>query len=232
MGLFDLFKKKPKTMDSDVKAELKSDKLDAVSVYQDIEKKLSSIQSAPVEPAFHFELSRETIDLGDTVSRYCFEEILFIDEQTNDIKRYLLEGSNQTIAAKDLEHLIDLLQKTITVQSLNIILQFPTSINYSHQNYPQSPIDFAFILHSPLTKTGKKSKFPFELYLGSSSDGTNGEIYYLQNGNIGKARLWVWFNHRCHTVHYAIKNAELIVTKIETTNAATSEKIVLYHYDA
>ena len=108
------------------------------------------------------------------------------------------------------------------------------------------PIECCCFTYTPNTPTGKASKYPLKLgfYCKRTSqqreikkgntiqiigaDGIHGEIEYLQNSEIGKARIIIWHKGILYLVHIMNKKDAKIITKIETTNK-NGERITVYN---
>ena len=108
------------------------------------------------------------------------------------------------------------------------------------------PIECCCFTYTPNTPTGKASKYPLKLgfYCKRTSqqreirkgntiqiigaDGIHGEIEYLQNSEIGKARIIIWHKGILYLVHIINKKDAKIITKIETTNK-NGERITVYN---
>ena len=196
---------------------------------QDFEEMLEKDKNVP-----HTEIIRETLNIGDTVSEYNFDNIQIINE--NNLKRYLLESKNRDVAYKSVTFLLDLLKEVLDENNISLGFEIDNSLNFSCENY-KGRADFSFLEYLPFTKTGKNSKYPIELIIANKFNDfgvledrlINGEIYYLKNGQIGKSRIFVWNNNSCYTFNFAVKNNNLEVTKIEkTTNIEEYKKETLY----
>lgn len=96
---------------------------------------------------------------------------------------------------------------------------------------------------TPYTATKRIAKYPLSVCASSFTydeqnsyyrlnkkfpDTCGCELFYLQSGKIGKAD--VYFNRDTQKYHYHFtnKNNELIISKIDSFNLSTSEKMVLY----
>lgn len=178
------------------------------------------------------EFIRETLNTGETISKYDFNNILVIDEKRNNIKRYLIEDKNNNIAKSDVDSLVNLINETIKNNNIDINFEIQSKLNFSHKNYDKGSIDFTSLEYAPYTKTGKNSKYPVVLHVHNNQNFVQGEIYYLQNGKIGKSRLFVWHDFSCYTFYASVKGKDLKVTKIEkTTNNKEYRKETIYSYN-
>ena len=100
--------------------------------------------------------------------------------------------------------------------------------------------------YTPNTSTGKASKYPQKLgfwcartskekqvkqgrgYVIIPPNGIHGEIEYLANGQIGKARVIIAIDGSFYIVNILDKKGEKIITKIEGNNKK-GERIELYN---
>ena len=92
--------------------------------------------------------------------------------------------------------------------------------------------DFTFYEACPYTQTGKLSKYPLSLhYAYASHKDLNppqdyfGEIHYMQDGRIGKARLIFWQKKHGFMIHLAKSGGKLSVKKVEKITDAKWETI-------
>lgn len=175
------------------------------------------------------EFIRETLNIGEIISEYNFNDILVIDEKRNNTKRYLIEEKNSFIVKNDVDSLVNLISETIKNNNIDINFDIQSKLNFSYKNYDKSSIDFTYLEYCPYTKTGKSAKYPVVLHVHNNEDFIQGEIYYLKNGEIGKSRLFIWNDFSCYTFHISVKDKCLKVIKIEkTTNKEEYEKKIIY----
>lgn len=92
---------------------------------------------------------------------------------------------------------------------------------------------FTYFECKPYTKTEKKSKFPLILHYATPAyhefnppTDFFGNIYYLQDGNIGKARLTYWISHTMYSFELGLTGQTLEVKKVE--KAVNGNKSLLY----
>ena len=108
------------------------------------------------------------------------------------------------------------------------------------------PTEFCTFTYSPYTPTGKPSKYPLKLgfWCARTSkerqvkqgrgfsiippNGINGDIEFLANGEIGKARVIIAIDGSFYIVNILDKKGEKIITKIEGNNKK-GERIELYN---
>ncbi len=126
----------------------------------------------------------------------------------------------------------------INIQNDDVVFYFGKQL--------QDVRNFCFFTYSPNTPTGKAAKYPITLqfYCKRKSaekqkrvgnclqtipaDGIMGNIDYLSNGDLGKARIIIYYQGKIFIIYIIDKKGNKILSKIETTNA-NGEKIVLYN---
>lgn len=89
---------------------------------------------------------------------------------------------------------------------------------------------FCFISFEPNTPSGKEAKYPIVLYLDVTQN-FFGNIYYLQNGLIGKATITAWKNNECFQLTLHTVNGKLNINNIYKINAVTAIKEKIYSHD-
>ena len=86
----------------------------------------------------------------------------------------------------------------------------------------------------PLTPKGKISKFPQILHFFTTdssafiADNVFGEIYYFENGNIGKSKITHWDKNSITVIECSIINNILSLNKITKTILKTGEKSIVF----
>lgn len=98
------------------------------------------------------------------------------------------------------------------------------------------PMEFCSFMYNPTTPTGKASKYPLQLgfwckrtsasrterigngYSVVTGNGIQGEIDFLQNSELGKARIIISHNGCIYIVSIIDKKGIKVITKIEQTN--------------
>lgn len=106
--------------------------------------------------------------------------------------------------------------------------------------------EFCVFTYTPNTPTGKATKYPLKLgfWCARTSEkrqvkqgrgfsiippnGIHGDIEYLTDGQIGKARVIIAYNGSCYIINILDKKGEKAITKIEGTNNK-GERIELYN---
>lgn len=124
--------------------------------------------------------------------------------------------------------------------ALELIVSFPDIyiepediiFNFDNIN-PDTAINFCVFTYNPTTPTGRISKYPLKLdfycakkneqtykLTGNSlqmvvADGIRGEIEYLMNGELGKARIIINYSGKTYIIYVIDKKGDRTITKIE-----------------
>ena len=87
----------------------------------------------------------------------------------------------------------------------------------------------------PNTKTGKVPKYIAKLNFTTRSweefepqEHYFGDIYYMQDGTIGKACLVCWIRKKMYCIHIGLVGTSLVIKKIETNTSKSVEKEIIY----
>jgi len=125
----------------------------------------------------------------------------------------------------------------INIKSEDIVFYFGKQL--------QDVRNFCFFTYSPNTPAGKASKYPITLHfyckrqteekykkIGNGlqvipADGIDGNIDYLSNGDLGKARIIVNYQGKAFIIHLIDKKGSKVLTKIESI--INGEKVVAYN---
>jgi hypothetical protein len=110
-------------------------------------------------------------------------------------------------------------------KKLKVCLLEPSMINFKVTSNDRN--DFCFFKYEPLTNTGKMSKYPLILNFHTKEDKILGEIYYIDNDVIGKARVICWINHHLFVLSIKSKNNALSLSTLETKDDQ-GNKITLF----
>ncbi len=171
-----------------------------------------------------------------------FKEENYVSVNTNCLKYdvskmksirgfYLPNVTDKDNITKDILRLNDYL-----VQAMSLVKTFPNiQINANDIEFrfdkvlPDELIEFCTFICTPNTPTGKASKYPLKLgFYCKRTSHIQGEIEYLQNGEIGKVRIVIWHKGILYLVHIIDKKGAKTITKIETTNKS-GERITVYN---
>lgn len=184
----------------------------------EIEKKLKSITIEDMNQ-FHF-------------FRYSMAQP-FYDNQMSIM--LINNRKNQVQIKEDIKQINDSVKKYCNtfniVEDLSIDVEsLKFDVTYSEKT--GSKQYFTFFECTPYTPTGKLSKFPLILHYATKNhmkatfqQDYFGEIYYLQDGNIGKARLIYWIEHSMYLFSMGLKGKTLVVQKIEKSTEGNKEII-------
>ena len=144
---------------------------------------------------------------------------------------YLPNVSDKDNITKDILQLNDyLLQATTLVRMFPNIQIDANDIEFRFDKVlPDESTEFCTFIYTPNTPTGKASKYPLKLgFYCKRTSNIQGEIEYLQNGEIGKSRIIIWHKGILYLVHILDKKGIKAITKIETTNK-NGERITIYN---
>jgi len=144
---------------------------------------------------------------------------------------YLPNVSDKDNITKDVLQINDYLLQAMTLVKIFPNLQISANdIEFKFDKVlPDEPTEFCTFIYTPNTPTGKVSKYPLKLgFYCRRTNNIQGEIEYLQNGEIGKARIIIWHKGTLYLVHILDKKGIKAITKIETTNK-NGERITIYN---
>jgi hypothetical protein len=144
---------------------------------------------------------------------------------------YLPNVSDKDNITKDVLQINDYL-----LQAMKLVKTFPNlQINANDIEFrfdkvlPDESPEFCTFIYTPNTPTGKAPKYPLKLgFYCKRTSNIQGEIEYLQNGEIGKSRIIIWHKGILYLVHILDKKGIKAITKIETTNK-NGERITIYN---
>lgn len=142
----------------------------------------------------------------------------------NDGKpRYLFYGKDIIRLDND----IDLIN-TVLFQNINRFKNtsdpFIPPLNYVPNDSFIGPINYTFLWLNDPTPSGKKPKYIYTVYFNTFKgnfitdwgNNTFGEIYYLQNGEVGKAKIVIWRNKILSVAHIRRNDSGLYLSNIKT----------------
>lgn len=136
------------------------------------------------------------------------------------------------------------------------VLSLNQYIEESKKDLPQIPKDLiikkedisfkkdspSFLECKPYTPTGKVSKYPLTAHFLNNKSGDwekdalrsiNGEIYYMQDGSIGKARIICWYKHIGYFYELKCVGRSFVLDKIKYTGEVDSKGLpsVIYKHN-
>lgn len=141
-----------------------------------------------------------------------------------------LNTNNQFQALTDIKNINNFLKCAQNLAHIETPLEICTeSINFININESQ-----AKLILTPYTPTGKKSKYPLLLrfytenffIFNNADDSYKGELFYMQDGTIGKAHI-ICRTNKIYTINLGLIGTSLSIKSIESTTA-NGEKIFLY----
>lgn len=96
-------------------------------------------------------------------------------------------------------------------------------INFIKDPSCKGPLNYSFLQINSPTATGRVPKYTqvvhfrvkINNYFEEWRNASFGEIYYLQNGQIGKVRVILWRNSNLYVIHIKRENNKLVVSKTE-----------------
>ncbi len=126
-----------------------------------------------------------------------------------------------------INQLLSTIKKQLKVREL---LTIPTSEIVFNSNFSEKL--YTYFEYSPLTTSGKQSKYPLELYIttrehyeASPNFECFGSIGYLKDNRIGSATLNFWYNSRGYHINLGMIDDKLSVKKVEQSLKGTKTTI-------
>ena len=145
-------------------------------------------------------------------------------------------NSDQLQVKRDMEFINTLVKESCAIAEIKPLLHIDVeSLKFDIEKIEHTTINqyFTYFECNPYTKTGKLSKFPLILHYATESfNDVNasknyfGDIYYLQDGSIGKCRLIYWNRRTMYLIDLGLIGKTLSTKKIEKTY--TGDKAVIY----
>lgn len=93
------------------------------------------------------------------------------------------------------------------------------------------PQHAVFMTLTPLTKTGRKPKYPVVIRFDSGVDGSVGEVSFLPDGSVGKADVHYWKDRSGYSAYYKIVGGELVLSLLEFVNVESADNVILYRLE-
>ena len=154
----------------------------------------------------------------------------------NNMSIITISNSNQFQVKREIEFINTLVNKSRDLAGIKPTLRIDVeNLKFDVEKISHSTASqyFTYFECNPYTKTGKFSKFPLILHYATksfndaeASKNFFGEIYYLQDGNIGKCRLIYWIKHTMYLIDLGLTGKTLTTKKIEKN--CNGDKTVLY----
>lgn len=146
-----------------------------------------------------------------------------IKRNSNDTQLLSINYHNIISDFEKLNAIINEYTSSLGLPKLEIV---PQEFVYSGQN----PSKFELV---PLTKTGKQPKYKKIFYYRTKNYAAFepdknyfGDIYYLQNGDIGKAKMIFGIKKEMYHITIKVINKKLCINKIEYLNGSSDRKII------
>ena len=218
MGLFDFLTKKPAQAQVNTASQPK--KLKPI----DVEREL--VQAVTTQDMIQFTAMPYQLDC---------EVKHYVQDGAHPFAYIDLNSANRKAAKEALQFIDAFIRKSPLLSR-----QIPSGIHIPIEEMyftPNKQTGYTRIMCTPYTKTGKKSKYP--LYLHFTTDlrildhETHGQLYYAQDGSIGKANVYVWINHVGYLYYFKTIGKTLVIDKIES-NAGLSRgdmPVVIYKHE-
>ncbi len=132
---------------------------------------------------------------------------------------YLIPKSEQPKLDKDICFVNQILEN----ERIGIDRPFIPELNYDVDPCFKGPCNYSKLKVLPLTPTGKSPKYKYCVrfatfkgdYLKDWGNDTFGDLYYLPDGSIGKARIIMWRDKMLTVVHMKLVDNQLSISKIE-----------------
>ena len=149
-----------------------------------------------------------------------------------DSNYYIINEAYKDKCKNDLLSLNKYINEAASILKCDLTLILEHKLIFNPRDEGYSKLKF-----TPLTRTGKAAKFPYELFFITQSDLINGffepqvlgTVSYLNDGSIGKAEFTSWIYQNGYTLNLVMKNNSLILNRITTFNDGT--RVVVYKYE-
>ncbi|MDU0940012.1 MAG: hypothetical protein E7A81_07060 [Clostridiales bacterium] len=148
------------------------------------------------------------------------------------------------------------LEKMLTEEKLGIKGLPPLSTNYDLfepvdelLSIDKLPQNYVAMTLKPLTKTGKKAKYPVEVFFNAyrrktyddaseseyfssvGQEGSHGTLSFLQDGEIGKASIFYWEHHKCFAAYFKLFNDTLALNVLTYKDVNSGIDIEIYRHE-
>lgn len=178
-------------------------------------------------------------DLSQFNLKFTLSEPRYIERFKNSIM--LMSPDDYVIIAKDFKKiniLVEEVRKELYEPYSFIIdpkqFYYDTDFSKRKRNY------YTYFICQPYTPTGRLAKYPLQLryaysnhYALEKSLDYFGNIFYSQDGEIGKAELVFWHERELRVFHLSRVDGELVVSKVEgNLHLADGRMTILYKHEA
>lgn len=133
------------------------------------------------------------------------------------------------------------LEKLIAPEAINVPTLPILETNFARiegpdclMEFPENRIQLSL---RPLTKTGRKAKFPVEISFSSykkisfpehTQNGSHGTISYFSSGAVGKAEINYWINHEYYGAYFKIIGGNIALNVLTYSNSENGNEVELY----
>ena len=139
--------------------------------------------------------------------------------------KYFVPESDKKLIKSEFGYINELLERAVKLAKIDVELKINPDL-FLYEG------DITYYGATPLTPKGKAAKYPLTLYFANHKQedldfnhDRFGEIQYLQNGSIGKARLICWEYRDGYFVYLGIVKGVLDIKKVETAGKEGPELI-------
>ncbi|MBS6956661.1 MAG: hypothetical protein KH230_26015 [Enterocloster asparagiformis] len=169
------------------------------------------------------------------ITQYEMTDIIF----DNNMAIMLINKNNQKQVLRDLTTFNNKIPLAIKLADIKTPFLIPLNEIEFESVQKKSGKDsytqyYTFFECTPYSKTGKNTKYPLTLHyatknLDSIDSETNflGDIHYMQDGTIGKAKLINWIKRKCYVLEYGMVGGTLALKSVTTTDNK-GNKTILY----
>lgn len=169
------------------------------------------------------------------ISQYQMTDIV----ADNNMAIMTINKNNQAQVLKELAELNQKLPEAMRIAKIKTSFLIPLDEIEFNNIKKKSGRDtytqyYTFFECTPYTKTGKNAKYPLILHYATKSlDSVEastkffGDIHYMQDGTIGKAKLINWIKNKCYIIQYGMVGATLSIKSV-STNDTNGGIITLY----
>lgn len=156
-----------------------------------------------------------------------------------DIPLMLLNTNNQFQALQDICYLNTLLQaaKKHSGISDNLFIcteEIKFDFNIVDRGKPYQRTEYyTYIECTPYTPKMKDAKYPYCLHFATENlnkyqpdENYFGRMYYMRDGNIGKAEIVYWIKHKMYVFYFGMVGCTLSIKKVESNTSDGNRKIL------
>lgn len=182
----------------------------------------------------------------ESEEKFADSELISIEQDTKHSsfivnETHLINGKNLMIVSdndkervvEDLTLINELLYSIRKELRIKKELQIPAQDIIYNSDFSQEL--YSYLEYEPLTKTGKQSKYPFQLHFAtqglhdmSLDFSCFGSISYLKDNRMGKGAVHLWYQHRGYHIYLTMINDKLSVQKVDRNTEKDPNTITIY----